>query len=94
MGTIMCTIGAGLTVVPSFTAVVAGRLISGFAGGVPPSISAGALEDMFENPNEMTWAIFGWATSSNIGLVVGPIISAQLTQHFGWYCKLPQKLMT
>lgn len=84
IGAIGAAIGFGITAIPSLPAVFVGRFIGGLFAGVPPSISPGALEDFLDSRQSQTWGIFAWATCSNVGLVLGPIISSQLTTAFGW----------
>jgi MFS family permease len=76
--------GNGLAAVPHPAAVAIGRFISGFAGGIPPAISPGAIEDILEDPTARTRALFAWASASNVGLAGGPILSSILANRLGW----------
>lgn len=72
-----------LSTVHSLPAIAVFRLLAGIAGGVPPSISLGSIEDIFCRKDQV-WAIFSWATASNVGLVVGPIASSYLIDRLSW----------
>ena len=71
-------------VVPSLAGVAVGRFISGFLSGIPTIVVAGSIEDMY-NSRDRVWLIFIWALVSNLGLCMGPIMSAQITAALGWF---------
>lgn len=81
-GALFCLFN-GLSAISSIPAIAVMRLLAGFAGGVPPSISPGSLEDLFSREGQV-WIIFAWATASNVGLVLGPIASGYLVDALGW----------
>lgn len=71
-------------VVPSLAGVAVGRFISGFLSGIPTIVVAGSIEDMY-NSRDRVWLIFIWALVSNLGLCMGPIMSAHITAALGWF---------
>lgn len=74
----------GITAIPGLPAVIVGRFLAGFTSGVSFCISPGALEDLYDSET-MVWRMFAWNTASNVGLCLGPIISAYIAEAFGWY---------
>lgn len=46
------------------------------------------MEDIY-NSRDRVWLIFMWALASNLGLIIGPIMSAHITEYLGWYFFLP-----
>ena len=59
------------------------RLLAGFVSAVPTTVIAGSIEDMW-NMEARIWMIFAWATVTDIGLVVGPIMSTYVVSSLGW----------
>jgi MFS family permease len=70
--------------VPSIIAVVIGRFATGLLSGIPTSVVAGSIEDMYSTDDRI-WLIFAWAVAANIGIIVGPIIGTYVTHSLGWY---------
>lgn len=68
---------------PSLTVVIIGRFVSGVADAVPLCVSPGTIEDMLDTKSQI-WGLSAWATASNTGLAVGPIVAAYLTENYGW----------
>lgn len=71
--------------VPSLSAVLVGRLLSGLLSAIPAAVVAGSIEDLFDTRGRI-WMIFAWITAANLGLVVGPIISTYISTfpRLGW----------
>ncbi|KAK5084433.1 hypothetical protein LTR05_005509 [Lithohypha guttulata] len=82
-GSVLATVACGISAAPHIAAIVIGRFLTGVACAIPPSISAGIIEDMFEEPLRLNWAILIWTTVSNSGLSIGPILSGYLVT-IGW----------
>ncbi|KAF4627954.1 hypothetical protein G7Y89_g10196 [Cudoniella acicularis] len=72
-----------IAVVPSLAGVVIGRFSTGFLSAIPTTVVVGSIEDMF-NSKGRVWLVFLWAMVSNIGLVLGPIMSTYITAALGW----------
>ncbi|KAL4935105.1 hypothetical protein BDV06DRAFT_137543 [Aspergillus oleicola] len=70
-------------VVPSPTGVAVGRFFSGLCSAIPTVVSAGSIEDMF-NSKDRIWMIFTWTLMANLGLVLGPIMSAYIIASLSW----------
>ena len=73
-----------IAAVPSVVAVTIGRFVTGLLSGIPTSIVAGSIEDMYPAGIRI-WMIFAWAVAANIGIILGPIIGIYITQDLGWY---------
>jgi MFS family permease len=59
------------------------RVIAGLVSAVPGNIVGGSIEDLF-NSKERIWAIYWWTTASNVGLILGPIMSSHLVAYLNW----------
>lgn len=72
-----------IAVVPSLAGIVIGRFMTGVLSGIPTTVTAGSIEDLF-NAKDRIWFIFLWAMISNLGLALGPIMSAYIIAGLGW----------
>ncbi|KAI1854654.1 hypothetical protein JX265_007478 [Neoarthrinium moseri] len=72
-----------IAVVPSLAGVAIGRFMTGVLSGIPTTITSGSIEDLF-NAKDRIWCIFLWAMISNLGLALGPIMSAYIIAALGW----------
>lgn len=69
-----------IVVVPSLAVIVIGCFMTGVLSGIPITITA---EDLF-NAKDQIRSIFLWAMISNLGLALGPIMSAYIIVGLGW----------
>lgn len=65
------------------------RIIAGLLSAVPGTIVGGSIEDIF-NAQARIWVIFFWTVASNIGLIIGPIMSSHIIEALNWYVQLFQ----
>lgn len=69
--------------VPSLPGAIVGRFVSGFLSAIPTTVVIGSIEDMF-NARDRVWMICIWAVTSNLGLIVGPILSIYIVADLDW----------
>lgn len=74
---------AMIAVVPSLAGIVISRFMTGVLSGIPTTITAGSIEDL-SNAKDRIWFIFLWSMISNLGLALGPIMSAYIIAGLGW----------
>jgi MFS family permease len=60
-----------------------GRLITGFLSAVPSAVINGSMQDMFDT-KEMIWLTLPYMAMANLGIAVGPVMSAYITAVWGW----------
>lgn len=60
-----------------------GRLITGFLSAVPSAVINGSMQDMFDT-RELIWLTLPYMAMSNLGIAVGPVMSAYITAAWGW----------
>jgi MFS family permease len=60
------------------------RTLAGLLSAVPSTIVGGSIEDMFNSQGRI-WVVFFWTVASNIGLIVGPIMSSHIIELLNWY---------
>ena len=77
----ICSIVIGS--VHSLGAAIAMRITAGLLSAVPGTIVGGSIEDMFCSQARI-WAVFVWTVASNIGLIVGPIMSSFIIDLLNW----------
>ncbi|KAF9879925.1 MFS multidrug transporter [Colletotrichum karsti] len=65
------------------TAVYVGRFVAGLASAVPSVVIAGSVEDMF-NTKRRVWVIVLWNAGAVIGLCIGPVYAAYISEAVGW----------
>ncbi|TQN65720.1 putative transporter [Colletotrichum shisoi] len=70
-------------VIRSPAAVYVGRFIAGLASAVPSVVIAGSVEDMF-NTKRRVWIIVLWNAGTTVGLCLGPIYAAHISEAVGW----------
>ncbi|CCF47866.1 major facilitator superfamily transporter [Colletotrichum higginsianum] len=70
-------------VVCSPAAVYVGRFVAGLASAVPSVVIAGSVEDMF-NTKRRVWIIVLWNAGTTVGLCLGPIYAAHISEAVGW----------
>ncbi|KAJ6166875.1 hypothetical protein N7470_002322 [Penicillium chermesinum] len=80
MSCICCTI---IGLVHSFPVSVIMRLLGGTFSAVPGTIVGGSIEDMF-NSQARIWVVFFWTIASNIGLMIGPVVSSYVVASLHW----------
>lgn len=73
--------------VHSLPAAIIMRALAGLLSAVPGTIVGGSIEDIF-NAQARIWVIFFWTVASNIGLIIGPIMSSHIIEALNWYVKL------
>lgn len=59
------------------------RIVAGLLSAIPYTIIGGSIEDMF-NSRGRIWAMYYWTIASNIGLVLGPIMSSYIIEDLDW----------
>ncbi|KAJ5132529.1 hypothetical protein N7448_006687 [Penicillium atrosanguineum] len=69
--------------VNSLPVAIVMRVIAGLVSAVPGNIVGGSIEDLF-NSQARVWAIYWWTVASNIGLIVGPIMSSHIVAYLNW----------
>ncbi|KEY82127.1 MFS multidrug transporter [Aspergillus fumigatus] len=69
--------------VPSLSGATVGRFVSGFLSAIPTTVVIGSIEDMF-NARDRVWMVCIWAITSNLGLIVGPILSIYVVADLDW----------
>ncbi|EAW09097.1 putative MFS multidrug transporter [Aspergillus clavatus NRRL 1] len=72
-----------IAVVPNYTGVVVGRLLSGFLSAIPTNVVAGSIEDMF-NARDRIWFLSLWMMLAPWGLALGPIYSTYIIYALNW----------
>lgn len=77
----ICCLVIGLS--QSLTGAVIMRSLAGLLSAVPSTIVGGSIEDMF-NSQARIWVVFYWTVASNIGLIVGPIMSSHIIELLNW----------
>lgn len=60
-----------------------GRLITGFLSAVPSAVINGSIQDMFDT-KELIWLTLPYMAMSNLGIAMGPVMSAYITAAWGW----------
>lgn len=60
------------------------RITAGLLSAIPYTIIGGSVEDMF-NSQARIWAMYYWTVASNIGLILGPIMSSYIVAGLDWY---------
>ena len=60
------------------------RFIAGLLSAVPSTIVGGSIEDLFDSQARI-WIIFFWTAASNVGLIIGPIMSSHVIAVLHWY---------
>ena len=60
-----------------------GRLITGFLSAVPSAVINGSMQDMFDT-RELIWLTLPYMGMANLGIAMGPVMSAYITDAWGW----------
>lgn len=63
------------------------RIVAGLLSAIPYTIIGGSIEDMF-NSHARIWTMYYWTIASNIGLILGPIMSSYIIAGLDWYVAL------
>lgn len=63
--------------------IIVMRIVAGLLSAIPYTIIGGSIEDMF-NSRGRIWAMYYWTIASNIGLVIGPILSSFVIAALDW----------
>lgn len=82
-GVIYCAFSAITAAVPSVVAVYFGRFFQGVAAAIPATVAFGNFEDMFDAHTRI-WVVYGYTVAGFVGLSMGPIYSAYITERCGW----------
>ncbi|OQE20000.1 hypothetical protein PENSTE_c014G04418 [Penicillium steckii] len=82
-GLLSCICSVVIGVVHSLPAAIVMRVIAGLLSAVPGTIVGGSIEDMF-NAQARIWVVYFWTIASNIGLVIGPIMSNHIIEVLNW----------
>ncbi|KAJ5760522.1 hypothetical protein N7520_007678 [Penicillium odoratum] len=77
----ICCVVIGL--VQSLPAAIIMRTLAGIFSSVPGTIVGGSIEDLFDTKARI-WVVFFWTVASNIGLIIGPIMSSFIVQDLNW----------
>jgi MFS transporter, DHA2 family, multidrug resistance protein len=64
--------------------LIAARALLGVAGATLAPSTLSLIRNMFQNPQERTFAIGVWITSFSTGAAVGPLIGGLLLERFWW----------
>ncbi|OJK04924.1 hypothetical protein ASPACDRAFT_19974 [Aspergillus aculeatus ATCC 16872] len=80
-GSAVCCLIIGMT--HSLGAVIPARIIAGCLSAVPYTVGGGSIEEMFDSRARI-WVIFIWTIASNVGLLLGPIMSTYISAHMEW----------
>ncbi|KAJ5130459.1 uncharacterized protein N7515_006498 [Penicillium bovifimosum] len=67
----------------SMPLIIIMRIVAGALSAIPYTIIGGSIEDMF-NAHARIWAMFYWTIASNIGLILGPIMSSYIIAGLDW----------
>jgi MFS family permease len=59
------------------------RILAGIFSAVPATVVGGTIEDLFDTRARI-WVVFFWTIASNIGLIIGPIMSAFIIEALDW----------
>jgi MFS family permease len=84
-----CVCCAVIGFVHSLPAAIVMRIIAGLVSAVPGTIVGGSIEDIF-NAQARIWVVFFWTVASNIGLIIGPIMSSHIIEALNWYVQFFQ----
>ena len=76
---LFCLINA----IPYLPAVIISRFCCGVLSAVPTNVVAGSVEDMF-NSGSRIWMMYAWLVAANLGLSIGPVYGAYVTEAWGW----------
>lgn len=71
----------------SMPLIIVMRIIAGLLSAIPYTIIGGSIEDMF-NSHARIWTMYYWTVASNIGLILGPIMSSYMIASLDWYVAL------
>ncbi|KAJ5625768.1 hypothetical protein N7510_002077 [Penicillium lagena] len=77
----LCCMVIGLAPVLSVAIIM--RVFAGMLSAIPYTIAGGSIEDMF-NSQARIWVVFVWTVASNIGLIIGPIMSSYIISGLRW----------
>jgi MFS transporter, DHA2 family, multidrug resistance protein len=64
--------------------LIAARALLGVAGATLAPSTLSLLRNMFEDPQQRTFAIGVWITSFSVGAAIGPLIGGLLLEQFWW----------
>lgn len=81
----ICCMIIGL--VRSMPVIILMRIVAGLLSAIPFTIIGGSIEDMF-NSHARVWTMYYWTVASNIGLILGPIMSSYIVAGLDWYVTL------
>jgi hypothetical protein len=74
------------------SAIIIMRIVAGLLSAIPYTIIGGTIEDMF-NAHARIWGMFAWTVASNVGLILGPIMSSYVIADRDWYVYLRLELL-
>lgn len=78
-----CVFSIITAAVPSVAGVYVGRFFQGVAAAIPATVAFGNFNDMF-GARERIWVVYGYTFAGFIGLSLGPVYSAYITERCGW----------
>lgn len=78
-------------IVRSMPVIIVMRIVAGLLSAIPFTIIGGSIEDMF-NSQARIWTMYYWTVASNIGLILGPIMSSYIIASLDWYVTLNYSL--
>jgi MFS transporter, DHA2 family, multidrug resistance protein len=64
--------------------LIAARALLGVAGATLAPSTLSLIRNMFDDPQQRTFAIGVWITSFSVGAAIGPLIGGLLLEHFWW----------
>ncbi|KAJ5103500.1 hypothetical protein N7532_004029 [Penicillium argentinense] len=80
---VSCVCCVVIGVVHSLPAAIVMRVLAGLLSAVPGTIIGGSIEDIF-NSQARIWVVYFWTIASNIGLIIGPIMSSHIIEALNW----------
>ncbi|EME38868.1 hypothetical protein DOTSEDRAFT_160582 [Dothistroma septosporum NZE10] len=78
-----CVFSVITAAVPSVAGVYVGRWFQGIAAAIPATVAFGNFQDMFDARMRIG-GVFGYTMSGFIGLSMGPVYAAYITERCGW----------
>ncbi|PPJ58096.1 hypothetical protein CBER1_05310 [Cercospora berteroae] len=78
-----CSFSAITAAVPSVAGVYIGRWFQGVAAAIPATVAFGNFQDMFDARARIS-VVFLYTWSGFVGLAMGPVYSAYITERCGW----------
>ncbi|KAJ5643644.1 uncharacterized protein N7484_006151 [Penicillium longicatenatum] len=80
---ISCICSVTIGFLHSLPGAIIMRILAGIFSAVPATVVGGTIEDLFDTRARI-WVVFFWTIASNIGLIIGPIMSAFIIEALDW----------